>query len=98
MIRAYSNGGQFIKVLVMYSLMLRWGVSPNNYTYPFVLKACGSRVSVVMGRLVHGHVLKSGFELDVYVEAGLVDMYAKCGEVEDGRRVFDGMTQRDVVA
>ncbi|KAI4304016.1 hypothetical protein MLD38_039584 [Melastoma candidum] len=99
MIRAYTNNGQWSDALALYSLMRRSGVWPNNYTYPFVLKACGHDPSagIWSGKTVHGELIRNGLESDLYVEAALVIWYAKCGELNDGRKVFDGMTSRDLV-
>ncbi|OVA03084.1 Pentatricopeptide repeat [Macleaya cordata] len=97
MIRAYANEGLCTETLELYLLMRRKGVGPNNYTFPFVLKSCASRSLVSEGKLVHGEAIRTGFESDVYVEAALVDMYAKCGQTDDGRRVFDRMSKRDLV-
>ncbi|KAL6995580.1 hypothetical protein U1Q18_005715 [Sarracenia purpurea var. burkii] len=77
--------------------MQRTGVRSNNYTFPFVLKACASESLALQGKLIHGEVIRTGFDLDVYVEAALVDMYAKCGLVDDCRKVFDKMSKRDLV-
>ena len=33
----------------------------------------------------------------MYVEVALVDMYAKCGLIDDARGVFDKMSMRDLV-
>ncbi|XP_059634017.1 pentatricopeptide repeat-containing protein At3g26782, mitochondrial-like [Cornus florida] len=97
MLRAYANGGHFTQTLDFYSLMRRTGIEPNNYTFPFILKACASKLLSVQGKLVHCDVIRTGFDFDMYVEASLVDMYAKCGLIDDGRRVFDGMSERDLI-
>ncbi|KAK3025219.1 hypothetical protein RJ639_044567 [Escallonia herrerae] len=47
--------------------------------------------------MVHCDAIRTGFDLDVHVEAGLVDMYAKCGAMNEGRKVFDEMSNGDVV-
>ena len=39
-----------------------------------------------------------GFESDVFVGNGLVDMYAKCGFIEDACQVFDRMCRRNFVS
>ncbi|XP_068647133.1 pentatricopeptide repeat-containing protein At3g12770-like [Aristolochia californica] len=97
MIRVYTNGGQYEETLELYSLMRQSGINPNNYTFPFVFKACGSSSWISKGKSVHLDVVKTGFQSDMYVEAALVDMYAKCGEIDDGRKVFDEMSSRDLV-
>ncbi|XP_043701493.1 pentatricopeptide repeat-containing protein At4g33990-like isoform X2 [Telopea speciosissima] len=97
MIRAYANGGHFTEALELYSLMRKMGIGPNNYTFPFVLKSCASKSLSLEGRLIHVDAIKTGFESDLFFEAALVGMYAKCGETDDGRRVFDTMSNRDLV-
>ncbi|KAF6175180.1 hypothetical protein GIB67_022861 [Kingdonia uniflora] len=47
--------------------------------------------------IVYGYALKIGFESDVFVSGALVNSYSKFGRVEDARRLFDGMDERDVI-
>ncbi|GJS53021.1 pentatricopeptide repeat-containing protein [Tanacetum coccineum] len=97
MLRGYVNIGFHAHALGFYKLMHGHGIKSNNFTYPFVLKSCASDMMCSNGKVVHCEVVKSGFGTDAYVEAGLVDMYAGCGVIEDARKVFDGMCGRDVV-
>ncbi|XVE63808.1 hypothetical protein DITRI_Ditri07aG0050200 [Diplodiscus trichospermus] len=97
MIRAYANDGCHNETLELYSLMRKTGISPNNYTFPFVLKACASKSLIMEGRTVHGNVIRTGFDLDLYVEAKLIDMYAKCGQTDESFKIFDKMPMRDLV-
>lgn len=50
------------------------------------------------GRIVHAHIDERGFIADRIVRNMLVDMYAKCGSLLDARRVFDQITERDVLS
>ncbi|OMO52317.1 hypothetical protein COLO4_37289 [Corchorus olitorius] len=97
MIRSYANGGHHVETLELYSLMRKTGISPNNYTFPFVLKACASKSLILEGKIVHGDAIRTGFDLDLYVEAALVDMYSKCGQTDEGFKIFDKMPERDLV-
>ncbi|KAA3490724.1 pentatricopeptide repeat-containing protein [Gossypium australe] len=54
-------------------------------------------MDLLMGSLVHGVVLKSGLCWDHFVCAALVDMYAKCGVIDDARKLFDDMHKKDLV-
>jgi pentatricopeptide repeat protein len=78
--------------------MQRAGVEPDRFTFPFILKACAGLVVIEQGRRIHDYILRYGFESDAFVGSALIDMYAKCGEVELARQVFDRMSQRDVVS
>ncbi|OVA07506.1 Pentatricopeptide repeat [Macleaya cordata] len=77
--------------------MLDHGLGPDNFTFPFVLKACSSLSALQEGKDIHEHVIRTGWESDVFVGASLIDVYAKCGCVGDARQVFDKILVRDVV-
>eukprot|EP01018_Ginkgo_biloba_P019324 Gb_30146 [translate_table: standard] len=74
------------------------GIKPNLYTITSILTACAGLVVLEQGKQVHSHIIKSGFELDIGVGSGLVDLYAKCGNMVDACKIFDGMSQRNVVS
>ncbi|KAL8244290.1 hypothetical protein R6Q59_010548 [Mikania micrantha] len=97
MLRAYANNGFSSDALVFYSVMRKTGFLPNNYTFPFTFKSCAANLMPTYGKVVHSEVIRTGFGSDVYVEAALVDMYAGCGLIEEGRKVFDKMSKRDLV-
>lgn len=46
---------------------------------------------------LHGFAFKIATLSDPFVETGLMDMYASCGRIDYARKVFDEMSQRDVV-
>jgi pentatricopeptide repeat protein len=62
-----------------------------------VLNTCAGIVALEEGRCVHEQIIQSGCESDVFVRNSLVDMYAKCGSMEDAWRVFNKMSTREVV-
>ncbi len=47
------------------------------------------RAGMFMNRSIIQHV----FESDVFVSSNLIDLYAKCGSMEDARRVFNKNTR-----
>ncbi|XP_068634596.1 putative pentatricopeptide repeat-containing protein At3g23330 [Aristolochia californica] len=51
-----------------------------------------------LGRQINSHLIKVGFDTDVFVCVGLVDMYSKCGLMEDARRVFNLMPMQDLIS
>lgn len=77
--------------------MLESGLLPDNFVVPNGLKACGALQWIWFGKGVHGYVLKMGYGGCVFVSSSLVDMYGKCRAMEDARKVFDGMPERNVV-
>ncbi|CAA7062667.1 unnamed protein product [Microthlaspi erraticum] len=78
--------------------MLENEIFPDNFVVPNVCKACGALQWSRFGRGVHGYVAKSGFHDCVFVASSLADMYGKCGLLDDARKVFDEIPERNVVA
>ncbi|XP_031092282.1 pentatricopeptide repeat-containing protein At3g16610 [Ipomoea triloba] len=98
MIRAYAWDGPLEGAVELYYEMVKCGVRPTKYTYPFVLKACSGLQDLENGVRIHEDAERQGFGNDVYVCTALVDFYVKCGCLVDAREVFDGMRERDTVA
>ncbi|XP_058072903.1 pentatricopeptide repeat-containing protein At3g29230-like [Magnolia sinica] len=98
MIRIHADSPCPLRALIFYRQLKGDGVPVDNYTYPFVLRACGLVLGLREGRGVHGEVVKRGFGGDLFVGNGLISMYCRCGEVGFGRKVFDGMAVRDLVS
>ncbi|KAK7273051.1 hypothetical protein RIF29_14097 [Crotalaria pallida] len=97
-IRSYSRSDMFGDVIEMYRSM-RWaGVNPDCFTFPYVLKACTELLDFRLTRIVHGQVFRHGFRSDVFVQNGLVALYAKCGLIGNARVVFNGLYDRTVVS
>ncbi|CAK9858669.1 unnamed protein product [Sphagnum jensenii] len=59
--------------------------------------ATRSVVAVEEGRRVHDQIIQSALESVVFLGNSLHDMYAKCGSIEDARKVFHKMQSQDVV-
>ncbi|KAL1209983.1 Pentatricopeptide repeat-containing protein [Cardamine amara subsp. amara] len=74
---------------------------PDSISISCVLKALSGYDDFWLGSLarqVHGFVLTGGFDSDVFVGNGLITYYTKCDTIESARKVFDEMSERDVVS
>eukprot|EP00250_Pteridium_aquilinum_P016227 c23010_g2_i1 orf=1-2010(-) len=91
------ESGQGLLALKLLDNMRQQAVDPDKVTLLLALKACGCARKGKQGRLVHSELLENGYELDEEVRSTLVDMYAKCGLLQESRQVFDGFSQRDSV-
>ncbi|KAJ0803113.1 putative tetratricopeptide-like helical domain superfamily [Helianthus annuus] len=95
--RANSIAGVYDGFKV-YNLMIRSEVRPDDHTFPFVLKVCTDYYEVWKGKEVHGVVWKLGFGSDVFVGNTLLRFYGECSGLNDAEKVFDEMSERDVVS
>lgn len=70
---------------------------PNTATFVIVLSACSHLASLEKGERVHSYINERGLKLNLPLGTALVDMYAKCGQLEKSRKVFDSMKEKDVI-
>ncbi|CAG7907852.1 unnamed protein product [Brassica rapa] len=84
--------------LSLYRRMKYSELKPDNFTYNFVFVACGNLPEIGVGRSVHSSLFKVGLERDEHVNHSLTTMYAKCGYIDRARKVFDEITERDMVS
>ncbi|KAF5196271.1 Pentatricopeptide repeat-containing protein [Thalictrum thalictroides] len=70
----------------------------DTFTIPSILKACSQLSWIQQGKEIHGFVLKSGLDWDVFVQNALIQMYTECASMGSARKVFNGMPQRDIVS
>lgn len=103
MMRAYTHNHMYVLTINVYKQMLRHPLQveeqivPDRFTYPFVIRSCAGLLNVWTGKQVHGHVCKFGLKGNNMIESSLLDMYVKCDMITEAHKVFDEMTERDVI-
>ncbi|KAL8208044.1 hypothetical protein R6Q57_007456 [Mikania cordata] len=98
MITGYSRNQDQLGAIECFRDMRAERIEANQYTFPSVLTACGEIMASRFGAQVHGCIVKGGFAANVFVESALVDMYARCGNLNDARIVLETMIVDDVVS
>jgi pentatricopeptide repeat protein len=73
-------------------------VQPDPVTFVGVLNACAIIGAIEEGRCIHAHTIQSGCDSDGYVATSLIDMYAKCGSLEDAQKVFNKMPAHNIAS
>ncbi|KZV25972.1 pentatricopeptide repeat-containing protein mitochondrial [Dorcoceras hygrometricum] len=71
---------------------------PNHLTFPLIAKACAKLYNLAFSRIIHAHVAKTPYSVDIYVQTAFVDMYVKCNDLECAYTLFDEMSDRDVAS
>lgn len=98
LVEAYLQRGHSKEALYLFQHMQREGILPDDITYISVLSACVNEAALAEGKQLHSRVVSCGFESNVVVGTALVNMYAKCGILEDAWRTFYRMPIRNVVS
>ncbi|CAN6483610.1 unnamed protein product [Victoria cruziana] len=97
LIAGYALHGFNEEVLQLLEEMQGSGMVPNMFTLSSVLKASANLELQDLGKQIQSHVIKTGFQADIVVGVGLIDMYSKCGSLEDARKVFDFLPEHDLI-
>lgn len=90
--------GRSKEAFKLFQQMQKEEMEPDNLTLVSLLRACTSETSIEQGKWAHGYIIESGLEHDDVIGNTLVHMYAKCGDVESARQVFDRLQKWTVVA
>ncbi|KAK4789381.1 hypothetical protein SAY86_020700 [Trapa natans] len=98
MITGYVRASRPNEALSMFREMQARDLLPNDVTMLSVLSSCAQLGALDLGKWVHEYVKKNGFNRFVKVNTALIDMYAKCGSLEDAVSVFREMEVRDTQA
>lgn len=94
LVRGLTENFQFECSVRSFLDMLRLNIRPNRLTFPFVLKSVAGLGFSMLGRGVHGVVMKFGLEFNTFVRVCLVDMYVRVDDIRDAFRVFDESPER----
>jgi pentatricopeptide repeat protein len=97
MMSAYTKGRRSKEALELWREMRAACVAPDCITMVSLLSACGDMGALAVGAEVHQFVERDGIEVDVKLGTALIDMYAKCGDIENSLRVFHSMPAKDVL-
>ncbi|KAL6011204.1 hypothetical protein ACLOJK_001649 [Asimina triloba] len=73
-------------------------VRPVVYNFTYLLKNCGDNSELKRGREIHSQLVAHGFESNMFAMTAAMNMYAKCGQLDDARKMFDRMPQKDLTA
>ncbi|KAL8546246.1 hypothetical protein ACS0TY_006097 [Phlomoides rotata] len=98
MIDRYFGDGRWEDGLSSFSDLLHSGIRPNDYTFAAVLNACAHQTAEELGRQVHGHMIRTGFDPYSFAASALVHLYTKCGSIERAYKVFKCLPRPDLVS
>eukprot|EP01018_Ginkgo_biloba_P019231 Gb_39402 [translate_table: standard] len=97
MITTYAQNRHANEALTLFRQMQLVDVRPDSITIASVLPACAHLAALQHCKGIHGYIIRSGYDSELCVGNSLIDIYAKCGSLEIAQKVFDKMSNRDVV-
>nr|XP_017251143.1 PREDICTED: pentatricopeptide repeat-containing protein At3g29230-like [Daucus carota subsp. sativus] len=96
-IDGYVKHGNPKKSLDIFRQMLCQGVKPDKISIAGAVSACALLGALDQGRWIHMYTKKNKIMVDIVVQTALMDMYMKCGRVEEATLIFSDMKETNVV-
>ncbi|KAE8730872.1 Transcription elongation factor (TFIIS) family protein, putative isoform 1 [Hibiscus syriacus] len=97
LISAYVVNQKPQKALELFRKMQMLNVETDQVTLTVALSACADLGSLEMGKWIHTYVRqKLELQADLSLDNAFINMYAKCGEIQTARKLFDSIGEKDV--
>ncbi|KAH6556147.1 hypothetical protein KP509_1Z201600 [Ceratopteris richardii] len=94
----YSQHDYGHSALEMFREMIKQCIEPDKITFSSIVKACTSIGAIETGKLVHNELLSQRLELDLIIGNSLIDMYARCGSLQEAHKILMKLSNRDIVS
>ncbi|PON46942.1 DYW domain containing protein [Parasponia andersonii] len=96
-ISGHAKAGYELEAFTFFLKMRKADVRPTRSTLGSILSAMASLAALNYGLLVHAHAVKEGLDSNFYVGSSLINMYAKCEQVNASKKIFDGLDAKNLV-
>ncbi|KAG8363519.1 hypothetical protein BUALT_Bualt19G0030900 [Buddleja alternifolia] len=97
MIDGYAQHGRPNEALNLFTQMLKANLKPNEASMLAVLSACGQVGALESGQWIHSYIKYNKILINAQLGTALIDMYSKCGSLDDAKIVFDGIRKKDAI-
>ncbi|XP_010557105.1 PREDICTED: pentatricopeptide repeat-containing protein At1g06140, mitochondrial [Tarenaya hassleriana] len=98
LMKGYLKFSMDSEVLRVFHLMRDTGLGFDAFTLQCLVRACGNVFAAKEGKSVHGLCVKwSWIECSAFLQASLLDMYVKCGLIDNALKLFETSVDRNVV-
>lgn len=99
LISACSRNSDYKESFELFDHMRKSQVCPDKYTYVSLFSVCTKLCNLGLGSSLHGLIVKTNFKIcDTFVCNTMIDMYGKCGSIESSFKIFDEMTERNIIS
>ncbi|KAK3412149.1 hypothetical protein EUGRSUZ_I00931 [Eucalyptus grandis] len=96
LIHAYKEKQRVLDVFDIFHRMTRSGIQPDAITFVCIIPACENLRDPVHGKCLHALTMKHGIGCQVSVGTSLVSFYAKHGDINSAKWLFDNMPDRNL--
>ncbi|CAN1748002.1 Pentatricopeptide repeat-containing protein At4g22760 [Linum perenne] len=73
-------------------------IQPDKITLVSVISACSQLGDMTFGSWIESYIRNAGIDRDDQLNTALIDLYAKCGNIQKADELFNSLNKKDMVA
>ncbi|XVF08706.1 hypothetical protein REPUB_Repub07fG0026600 [Reevesia pubescens] len=89
--------GDYLEAFRLFLIMWEEFSDCGCRTFATMIRASAGLELISVGKQLHSCAVKMSVDEDIFVSCALIDMYSKCGSIEDAQWVFDDMPEKTTV-
>ncbi|KAM0958011.1 hypothetical protein EV1_023116 [Malus domestica] len=97
LLSGYAHNGMAYKSIGVFRDMLSDETKPDAIAMVKLLAACSELGILQQALCLHAYVIKRAFKNNIFFGASLIELYSKCGSIDNAILLFEGITDKDVV-
>lgn len=94
----FAQNGLEEEAIQIFTKIMKAGINIDPNMVSAILGVFGTDTTLAFGQQIHSLVIKKRFGTNHFVSNGLINMYSKCGNLEDSLKAFSRMPQRNSVS
>jgi pentatricopeptide repeat protein len=98
MISGYAEKGHMNEALALFNAMETAGEKPDLVTVLSLISGCCQIGALELGKWIDDYSISNGLKDNLIVCNAFIDMYAKCGSINDARELFYAIPEKSVVS
>ncbi len=78
--------------------MQQEGIQLDHITYTIALSICADLAALSLGRGIYIQIDNSGIQWIIEMKNSLLNMYSKCGSMNEAQSIFDNMQSKNIIS
>ncbi|KAL0554218.1 hypothetical protein IC582_008135 [Cucumis melo] len=98
LLSSHARCGHLVETMVLFCKMRMKGVGATAEMLAVVLSVCADLATLNSGQMIHGYMVKGGFNDYLFAKNALITLYGKGGDVGDAEKLFHEMKVKNLVS
>ncbi|CAN6717250.1 unnamed protein product [Malus baccata var. baccata] len=98
LISGFAQSGYYEEALQVFTRMNKAGIEANMFTFGSAVSAAANLTNIKQGQQIHATIIKTGSNSETEVSNALITLYSKCGSIDDAKREFSEMPEKNEIS